>query len=182
MKTKVSIKSFYSYQPEGNTDNLIKNLIKDGNFIKPEDFTFKKNKKLISKNTGKEENIIFKKDDKIFSFKKFIDRQIGLDLKDLIKNRENKNMINGISAKEEDYPSDEEELQKASKKCMEDLENAFDELNKTKLENLFYFNACKSKLKIDSPIKNFETHLLNTPEIETYSSQSEIFSSNQDDD
>ena len=167
METRVSIKSFYSYEPEGNADNLL---------------TFQKNKKLISKKKVKVDNINFKKDDKIFSFKKYIDKQIGLDLNDLFKNGENKKMINGISAKEEDYPSDEEELHKASQKCLDDLANGFDELNNGQLESLFYFNVCKSKIKMDTPLNNLETHILNTPQIETNTSQSEIISSDKDDD
>lgn len=134
------------------------------------DFTKKKKKKSQKKKKKiKVETISFKKGESIYEFQKYKDKDIGLDsdlIKELIEDSEDESNIKKISEKEEDYSSDDEQINMSKFQCFKDLKEAFKSLKQNDCKNLFYMNYHR-KLFDDKDIKKIKKKILNVPKDES---------------
>ena len=156
-----------------NNENKFKDFIYKIN-NESNEFTFKKRKKSGKKKKPiKTKEITFKKNEKVYKFKKYNDFDIGLTgekMEEIIQEVESEIKLNKIADKEEDYSSDEEEIKNGEIKCANDLMEALDTLKEGKINNLFHINYNENLLKTDENIKKIKEQILNPPEIE-YSSE-----------
>jgi len=175
--------SFYTYNPSSTESNkILEDIVKNfdlknfNDFEKeskksPDIFSFKKMRKLYSnEKIINIEKINFKNGEKNISFKKYIDSEIGLNLRKIFKNKRDINNIKDISNREEDFSSGDEEIKKGVAQCVKDLEDGINELTNGNFDMLFYLNEETSKLKYDTNFGDVKKSILDTPETESLSS------------
>ena len=166
--------SFYQYMPNAKIDynsyfsNYKKSNLQDTSTesnLETKELTVKKIKKTGIKNSKrKQKTITFTKGEEELVFNKYNDKDVFEDMEEFISNNsELSKTIEDIAVREEDFSSEENLLEKCKKKCLLDIEEAFDFISSGQTDQIFLLNNYQSKFNEDDDIDEINDQILNVP-------------------